>query len=255
MVGRPPSLRHPITPAKAALAAAPRPALRKSRRENPALEGRLRRTPCIRIGRNPRDMRASSVPMLAGRDYHRANGCCRQVSQVVLTRARLVVECIFTDGTFWDLLGPFRCSTPCGARPAGRDGARRRATAREVQRERCHFREHLGHLCRACTSPRSTWARTRARRRAPLPFSALMRACAHGRAPHRRRSWICAGIWTENLRLARISHRPTVRVALRLAQSSSYMTARLQSTRDRIRTCDLRFRKPPLYPTELRGHR
>lgn len=26
------------------------------------------------------------------------------------------------------------------------------------------------------------------------------------------------------------------------------------STRDRIRTCDLRFRKPPLYPTELRGH-
>ena len=25
------------------------------------------------------------------------------------------------------------------------------------------------------------------------------------------------------------------------------------STRDRIRTCDLRFRKPALYPTELRG--
>lgn len=27
------------------------------------------------------------------------------------------------------------------------------------------------------------------------------------------------------------------------------------STRDRIRTCDLRFRKPALYPTELRGPR
>src|SRR5438270_12988473 len=26
-----------------------------------------------------------------------------------------------------------------------------------------------------------------------------------------------------------------------------------ESTRDRIRTCDLRFRKPTLYPTELRG--
>src|SRR5689334_19376340 len=27
------------------------------------------------------------------------------------------------------------------------------------------------------------------------------------------------------------------------------------NTRDRIRTCDLRFRKPALYPTELRGRR
>ena len=32
-----------------------------------------------------------------------------------------------------------------------------------------------------------------------------------------------------------------------------FMICGSQSTRDRIRTCDLRFRKPALYPTELRG--
>ena len=30
-------------------------------------------------------------------------------------------------------------------------------------------------------------------------------------------------------------------------------TASYKTTPDRIRTCDLRFRKPPLYPTELRA--
>jgi hypothetical protein len=37
--------------------------------------------------------------------------------------------------------------------------------------------------------------------------------------------------------------------------AADHLRWKKEYTRDRIRTCDLRFRKPALYPTELRGLR
>jgi hypothetical protein len=51
-----------------------------------------------------------------------------------------------------------------------------------------------------------------------------------------------------------VSQHPHAALRTEFFFSILHSSRRSKSTPGRIRTCDMRFRKPPLYPTELRVH-